>query len=332
MERVIGTTDEIVDENPTMNWGAVLAGWAVATAVAVVLFLGGLALGFSAFDANDAAATAKGIGLGTVGWVVLTWAGALFVGGMFASWFDGKDDETMGSMHGVSVWGVSVLVSAMVAACGLGHATSAGASAIGGGATILSQAAATVGAHGQSDDVMSSASTAIDAQLRKAVHSAGNGASGLDTGPTAASGSGETATSASSTGNSAASDAAAGTQGAPAATGGPGKGTASLTGVAAALIKGDNQTAKDLLAADTNMSPTQIDQLVATEATKVDEAKAKAKEVANQVAHYTSMALWVSVLSILIGLIFAALGGWLGSSHVHRVYHLRRYRRSISAP
>jgi hypothetical protein len=42
--------------------------------------------------------------------------------------------------------------------------------------------------------------------------------------------------------------------------------------------------------------------------------------------------MWTVFVSLLLGLLAAALGGWLGASHVHRVYHLRRYPRSAVAP
>ncbi|WP_199099101.1 hypothetical protein [Dyella sp. ASV21] len=108
--------------HPVMNWGAILAGWLVATGMAGLLYVAGLALGFAAFNPHDVAATAKGIGIGTAVWVVLSWIAGLFVGGMFASWFDGKSDETMGAMHGVAVWGLSLTATALWLSLGMGFA------------------------------------------------------------------------------------------------------------------------------------------------------------------------------------------------------------------
>lgn len=124
MAQVMGTS-VVVDANPvhpTMNWGAIISGWFVATAIAGLLYVAGLALGFTAFHPHDVAATAKGIGIGTAVWVVLSWVAGLFVGGMFASWFDGKSDETMGAMHGVAVWGVSLTATALWIMLGAGSA------------------------------------------------------------------------------------------------------------------------------------------------------------------------------------------------------------------
>jgi len=126
MEQV-NTVSTTATAHPTMNWGAILAGWVVAAGIAEVLFVGGLALGFSVLDAPNDGATGS-IGAGIAAWVVLTWAAAMFVGGMFASWFDGKNDTTMGTMHGVTVWGLSVVTSGLMLFPGLGqtlHASTA---------------------------------------------------------------------------------------------------------------------------------------------------------------------------------------------------------------
>ncbi|MEO8999093.1 MAG: hypothetical protein ABI227_01370 [Rhodanobacter sp.] len=105
-----------------MSWSAIIAGWLVATAVAGLLYVAGLALGFAAFNPHDMAAAAKGIGVGTAIWLIVTWAAGLFVGGLFASWFDGKADETMGAMHGIAVWGLSITATALWLSLGLGQA------------------------------------------------------------------------------------------------------------------------------------------------------------------------------------------------------------------
>ena len=46
---------------------------------------------------------------------------------------------------------------------------------------------------------------------------------------------------------------------------------------------------------------------------------------ADRTAHYLAMTLWIVFISSFLALLAAAVGGWLGASHVHRVYHLRKY-------
>jgi hypothetical protein len=108
--------------HPSMSWSAIFAGWLVATAIAGLLYVAGLALGFAAFNPHDMAGAAKGIGVGTAIWLIVTWAAGLFVGGLFASWFDGNPDETMGAMHGIAVWGLSITATALWLSLGLGQA------------------------------------------------------------------------------------------------------------------------------------------------------------------------------------------------------------------
>ena len=114
MEQV-NTVSTATITHPQMNLSAIFAGWVVAVGFFGLLFTGGLAMGYSA-SGNETTAAAGGIGYGTAAWLILTWACALFVGGMFASWFDGRDDTTMGTMHGVTVWGLFVAASAVMMA------------------------------------------------------------------------------------------------------------------------------------------------------------------------------------------------------------------------
>lgn len=124
MAQVTGTSVlvETSVTHPRMNWGAIFAGWFVATGIAGLLYVAGLALGFAAFNPHEVASATKAIGIGTAVWVVVSWVAGLFVGGMFASWFDGHADETMGAMHGIAVWGVSLTATALWLALGLGAA------------------------------------------------------------------------------------------------------------------------------------------------------------------------------------------------------------------
>jgi hypothetical protein len=135
MEHVTGTTIVTSNTNVTMNWGAIFAGWLVATGIASLIYVGGLAVGFDGFDPYDAAATGAAI------WIILTWAVSLFIGGMFASWFDGKADPTVGTLHGITVWGLAVTASGlifMLCSAGAGHAARDPYSATAMGVTFLS--------------------------------------------------------------------------------------------------------------------------------------------------------------------------------------------------
>lgn len=136
----------VVREHPVMRWGAVFAGWFVATGTAVLLYSFGMAIGFSAFDPRNATAVAHGATAGAIAWVILTWAAALWTGGMFASWFDGRNDTEMGVVRGLTVWGLALAATGLAAASGLTHAgyitSAAGASVTGNGAATIDPARA----------------------------------------------------------------------------------------------------------------------------------------------------------------------------------------------
>src|SRR5690348_5648034 len=93
----------VVREHPVMRWGAIFAGWFVATGTALLLYAFGLAVGFSAVNPQDAAAVSHGLSAGAFVWLILTWAASLWAGGMFASWFDGRNDTDMGVVRGLTV-------------------------------------------------------------------------------------------------------------------------------------------------------------------------------------------------------------------------------------
>jgi hypothetical protein len=279
---------EIVElSQPSMNWGAIIAGWLVAVGVAFLMYVGGLAMGFSVFDPHDAEATARGIGIGTALWMIVTWIVALLLGGMFASWFDSRDDRNMGVMHGITVWGLSVAASGLLLALGMGGA-------IGSGARLGVHARM---AHGQ--QAGADARVALQAQLMQRVRQAGGAASGSIYAPT--------------TGGMATAPARLDPHTASAAT--------------MALIADQPDTAKALLAANTNLSSADIDSTVQGLSAPAARARSEIKAAADSAAHYMAMAMWVLFASLLLSLIAAAIGGNLGAGHVHRVYHDRRYTR-----
>src|SRR5437868_8206372 len=139
MEHLHTASTAVVESHShaTMRWSAIIGGWLVATGIASLMYVAGLAIGFTAFDPYNAAATAKGIGTGTAIWMVLTWAVSLFLGGMFASWFDGRADQTVGSLHGIAVWGLSIAASGLLLAVGLTQFVQGGGAAILKGGTMV---------------------------------------------------------------------------------------------------------------------------------------------------------------------------------------------------
>ncbi|MBB3229125.1 hypothetical protein FHW69_003777 [Luteibacter sp. Sphag1AF] len=255
-----------VPHHPRINWRAVFAGWLVATGIAGLLYVAGLAFGFAALDIRAADVPGKGLGIGTAIWVVLTWVVALFLGGMFASWFDGHDDDTAGTLHGVTVWGLSVTTTALWLALGLG-------SMHGGrhddhGPAPMGMAAAA----GGNNLVILKAE--VDHLLPRDQRGGGDHAEDV---------------------------------------------------VVGALLAGNVDTARTVLTASSSLDTTTVSGALDRLAPVVARAQAEAKDRADRLAHYTSMALWIVFFSGFLALIAAAVGGWAGTVHIHRIYHRRRY-------
>jgi hypothetical protein len=283
-------TGTAVYKFPTFRWSAVFAGWLVATAIAFILYVLGLAVGFSAIDASDADASAKGLGIGTAAWLVLTWATSLFLGGMFASWLDGTTDRSLGSMHGVGVWALATTISVVLVALGFSNVLQGGASLLKGGAT----AAAAGGAAASKGGGLVDAPTAgLQGELKQQIAQAMSKAGGQDpkAGPSA--------------------DARRAVQEIDAQT---------TAAVAGELLRGNTEAAKSRLAAGTSLSRAEVDQVVQGMNQQVEKAKAQAKEAADKAAKYTSAAMWAMFISSLIALIAAAVGGWMGGANMHRVW------------
>jgi hypothetical protein len=261
--------DAVVTSYPRLSWRAIFAGWLVATAVAGLLYVAGLALGFAAFDATDLANTAKGIGIGTGIWFILTWVAALFLGGMVASWFDNQLDHTMGALQGVAVWGLSLTTTALWIALGFGHV------AIGSAAV----AAASHGNNangGNSSAIVASGPAAEEvAILDEQVHQAL-------------------------------------------------RGERNDSAITAALLAGHDDAARRLIEAR-GPNGAEAQRILASMSAQTQAARNATLAQADRVAHYTSLAMWMSFLSGFLALLAAAGGGWVGANNLHRVFHLRRY-------
>jgi hypothetical protein len=100
-----------------VSWGAIFAGLVVATVVQVVLALLGLAIGLAAFDPGT---SAKGAGIGTGLWVIVSALVALFVGGLTTGRLAGVMERRDGFLHGVVLWGLSTLLGVWLLSRGLG--------------------------------------------------------------------------------------------------------------------------------------------------------------------------------------------------------------------
>ena len=100
-----------------MSWGAIIAGLVVATVLQVVLGLLGLGIGLAWWDAGDPVQT---LGIGAGVWAAMSMLIALFIGGATTGRLAGILTTGDGALHGVVVWGLSVIVTVFMVTSGVG--------------------------------------------------------------------------------------------------------------------------------------------------------------------------------------------------------------------
>jgi hypothetical protein len=259
----------------SVSFRSIFAGWLIATGIAALLYLGGLALGFSAFDPWHASSSAKGLGIGSAIWLVLTWIVSLGLGGMFASWAAAHDDSTVGTLHGLTVWGLSVTAALLWMVLGVGalmhrdNGPGFGHAPMGDHAAMADGAMQPVPGDGSLAVLHADVQAHLNARDRDAT----------DT-------------------------------------------------IVAALLTGHDDVAANLFAASNGVASSEGARVVASIAADTQAAQLDAKQRADRAAHDAACALWIVFASVFLGMLAAAFGGWLGATHVGRIYHLRRFGTS----
>jgi len=101
---------------PRISWGAILAGGIVAVTVGAMLNVLGLAVGATTIDPATPGETpsASLLGMAAGFWLLVANLIGLAVGGWVAARLSGTADDTDGVLHGLSVWAISFLVSAVL--------------------------------------------------------------------------------------------------------------------------------------------------------------------------------------------------------------------------
>jgi hypothetical protein len=100
---------------PRISWGAVLAGGLIAAAIAATLNILGAAIGATTVDAvAQATPGAARMGIGAAIWLVVANTLALAAGGYTAARLSGTSDDTDGILHGLAVWAIAFLASAVL--------------------------------------------------------------------------------------------------------------------------------------------------------------------------------------------------------------------------
>lgn len=162
-----------VERTSRVSWGAVLAGLVFVIAMSWLFFLFGSALGVGIADASDMEAIGEGLGTGAIIWMLLSSLATFFLGSLLAARLAGRADKTTGVLHGVTLWSVGttlILVLGLFGMTGLlqtGQAILKGAvstgAAVGGAAMSGAAAAGSAGAAIADSPLLGS----VQAQLKR---------------------------------------------------------------------------------------------------------------------------------------------------------------------
>ncbi|HEV2149475.1 MAG TPA: hypothetical protein VGR37_18895 [Longimicrobiaceae bacterium] len=131
----VGPRDAVVERTGfRLSWGAIFAGFVVATALQMVLSLLGMAIGLVAFDPGQGDSV-RALGIGVIAWFVLTAVVSLFIGGLTTGRLAGVLTRGDGRLHGVLMWSLSTLLALYLVSMGAGRL-------LGGVFDVLSRTAA----------------------------------------------------------------------------------------------------------------------------------------------------------------------------------------------
>ena len=103
-----------------LSWGAIFAGFVIATAIQAVLSVLGAAIGFAAFDPGQGDSFGS-LSIGVAVWFAVTAMISLFVGGLTTGRLAGVLTRGDGRLHGIVVWGLSTLLAIYFASIGAGR-------------------------------------------------------------------------------------------------------------------------------------------------------------------------------------------------------------------
>lgn len=295
------------DREPLLSWGAILAGLFVLMATSWLLYLLGIALGVSIADATDGDAIGMGFGIGAIIWLLLSSLIAYFLGSLLAARMSGKIDSTAGMFHGLTLWGLATTLMVVFSFMGVTNLLQTGAGLV--SSTVSNVASATSSDAAQAVDARQIGAAVADteladniqARLKRRVTSVVSQAAAEDSG------------SVEVEEVRAAIDAID---------------SQTMQKVAMRLAEGKTQSAKDVLAANTNLTNRQINDIVdgvkEDVSSTIQQFKDEAFQAAEAASTYTQAVLWSVFSASAMGLAISLLGGYVGTESTRTIEEQRR--------
>jgi hypothetical protein len=157
------------EENSYVDWPAIFAGTVVASAISLVLITFGSAIGLSLTSTYEGSGiSAAGFTIAAALWLVWVQVSGFFAGGyltgrMRRRHFDATEEESdiRDGSHGLAMWGLGVLLGALVTFSGITAAVSTATTAASNVATGAAAAAV-----GSADEMADSSELIVDRLLR----------------------------------------------------------------------------------------------------------------------------------------------------------------------
>jgi len=137
---VIGTTG--LASLKRMSWGAVWAGVMIALGMEILLTLFGLFIGFRMYN-FQAANPWSGVSAWATVWYLITAAWSMFFGAWCASRLSGDPVTGDGSLHGITMWGLTTIASIAIVSLASWAVLREGINVLGTAAVTVQQMART---------------------------------------------------------------------------------------------------------------------------------------------------------------------------------------------
>ncbi len=112
-------TTEPRGRRPIISWGAIFAGLVLTVSITWLMLLLGTAIGVSIGDINDVNVISEGFGIAAILWMLVTGIVAYFLGGLAAGRLSGQPESTDGILHGLIVWAAATVVMIWLTAWGV---------------------------------------------------------------------------------------------------------------------------------------------------------------------------------------------------------------------
>ena len=303
MATIIKDENRQYSEDPhPIHWDAVFAGVVFTFALSWLLFVLGSAIGLSVFEFfdpydQDFKPEMLTLNISVLVWTFLSALVAFYMGGVLTGRLTGKADRTVGLLHGIVLWASVMIVSILLSTVGVSGIVNTAMNAVKSGAHMGAAA------YGSSDRDRGTASIPpylqpLIAELKRNISqsvaaNANTTVPGQNVSPQAI----QRATD----------------QLEP----------YTLAQVANALINGNTEQAKNIIAGSTALTDAEIDQLVNTAKAKSDQIANDLKQRADKAEDYLAGLLWIVFISSAAALLASIFGGWSGVDSHTRIRKVR---------